>query len=546
MLRIFSRKVIIAALLFSLLGLGSWHILAYTGSLVARATQSAIQSAIQSGGLTQPPKPAAPKTEKTAVTVSEGPAFVAGERLAYNVTWSRFVTAARLETEVVERGAFFGQEGFQLRAKVETTGDVKAIFFEMYNQYTTYASIKSLLPYRLENTIRQGVKQTDETVIFDQARREARFNNDSALPLPANTFDFISLLYALRQQPLADGWKQNFSVFYGKQLMEIEAEVKKRESVISQAGRYNAVRVNLTPKEKQFHKYRAQVWFSDDAQRLPVAIAAQLPFGEVRAELTNATQVTRTTQPRVQTAPLAEAPEGGIPPTNGHKPDGQRLEAKLPFDLGERINYEIAWGNFTSVGRASFEVRQKGYVGERRVFEFAAEATSIGAARTLINVNDQLISFADADSLEPIKTDTRLREGRRVKQVAADYDWSSKQAKLPNGTVIAIAPGTLDLLTLFYSIRAAELKPGMLSQYAFLDANHRLRGVAVRVNKTEPIGSALGTRDALQLDILTPDKTQLIAQAWISNDARRLPLYIATRTRFGELRFQIATVANPQ
>ena len=113
-------------------------------------------------------------------------------------------------------------------------------------------------------------------------------------------------------------------------------------------------------------------------------------------------------------------------------------------------------------------------------------------------------------------------------------------------TQIALAPGTLDLLSLFYSIRAAELKLGALYQYAFLDANHRVRGVAVRVNKTEAIGSALGTRDALQLDILSPDKTQLFAQAWLSNDARRLPLYFATRTRFGELRFQIATVVNPR
>lgn len=535
MLRIFSRKVTIAVLFLSVLGLGGWRMLAHTSSLLT-----------QSGGLTQPPKPATPKAEKAVGASSEGAAFLAGERLAYNVTWSRFVTAARLETEVVERGAFFGQEGYQLRTKVETSGDVRTIFFEMYNQYTTYASLKTLLPYRLENSVRQGVTQSDETIIFDQSRREARFNDESTLPLSPNTYDFTSLLYTLRQQPLAEGWKQSFSVLYGKQLLEIEVEVKKREVVVAPAGRYNTIRVDFTPKEKHFNKFRARTWFSDDAQRLPIVISAQLPFGEVRAELTNATQTMRGKQPHIQTAPLAEAPEGGLPSANGHRPGGPSPDVKLPFDLGERINYEIAWGNFTSVGRASFEVRQKGYVGERRVFEFAAEAASIGAARSLVSVNDQLISFADADSLEPIKTDTRLREGRRVKQVAADYDWSSKQAKLANGTVIAIAPGTLDLLTLFYSIRAAELKVGALYQYGFLDANHRLRGVAVRVNKTEPIGSALGTRDALQLDILTPDKTQLLAQAWLSNDARRLPLYIATRTRFGEIRFQIATVVSPR
>ena len=99
----------------------------------------------------------------------------------------------------------------------------------------------------------------------------------------------------------------------------------------------------------------------------------------------------------------------------------------------------------------------------------------------VISINDQLTSLADADTLEPLKTDTRLREGRRTKQVAAEYDWSSKQARLPNGTLVPLTPGTLDLVSLFYSIRASELKLGALYQYGFLDANHRPKSVAVRV-----------------------------------------------------------------
>ena len=529
MFRIFTRKVTLAILLLGACGFCSWRMLAQ-----------------QSGGLTQPPKPVATKPEKNpvAAVAADGVPFQPGERLAYNVTWSRFPTAARLETEVLERGAFFGQEGYQLRAKVETTGEVKTIFFELYNQYTTYASAKSLLPYRLENSVRQGAKQTDETVIFDQARREARFPDDTSSPLSPNTYDFTSLLYAVRQQTLSEGWKQNFSVLYGKQLLEVEAEVKKREPVNSQLGRYNTVRVDFTPKDKQFNKYRARVWFSDDVQRVPVGIEARLPFGEVRADLVSATQTLRNTQARIQTGPLTEAPDVSVTPPNGHNPAGGLRP--LPFDLGERLNYDIAWGNFTSVGRASFEVRQKGYLGEQRVFEFAAEATSIGAARSLINLNDQLNSYANADTLEPIKTDTRLREGRRVKQVAADFDWNAKQARLQNSTQIPLTPGTLDLVTLFYSIRAAELKLGSLYQYNFLDANHRPKAVAVRVAKTETISGTMGVRECLQLDILTPDKTQLLAQAWISNDPRRLPLYFVTRQRFGEIRFQLASVINPR
>ncbi len=537
MLRTLSRKVIITLLFVLSAGFCGWHLFAQ-----------------QTGGLTPPPKPQAPKVEKIAATDSNAPAFTAGERLSYSVSWSNFVSAARVELEVVERGAFFGQEGFQLRAKVETTGDVRAIFFEMYNQYTGYANAKTLLPYRLENTLRHGTKQTDETVIFDQGNRQARFQDDSSLPLPPNTYDLLSLLYALRQQSLSDGWKQNYTLLYGKEVFEVEAEVKKREPVISQAGSYKAVRVEITPKEKQYSKYRTRIWFSDDTQRLPVGFVAQLPFGEVRGQLANATLAVRGAQPRIQPVPLTEALEGGPipPPTNGHGNKPGPSARVLPFDLGERLNYEIAWGKFTSVGRASFEVQQKGYLqqkgdlGERRVFQFAAEATSIGAARAVININDQLTSYADADTLEPVKTDTRLREGRRVKQVTAEYDWAKRQVKLPNGTEINIQPGTLDLVSLFYAIRATELKLGSAYKYAFLDANHRVYNVNVRANKTETIGGPLGTRDCLQLDVLTPDKAQLIAQAWVSNDARRLPLYLVMRMRFGELRFQLISVVNPR
>jgi hypothetical protein len=525
-----SRKVIITLLLVWSAGFCGWRLLAQ-----------------QTGGLTPPPRPQAPKPAETAVTAGDTPAFMAGERLSYSVSWSNFVTAAKLELEVVERGAFFGQEGFQLRAKVETSGDVRAIFFEMYNQYTSYANAKTLLPYRLENTLRQGAKQTDETVIFAPGNREARFQDNSSLSLPPNTYDLVSLLYALRQQALSDGWKQNYTVLYGKEIFEVEAEVKKREPVISQAGSYKAVRVEVTTKEKQYSKYRTRIWFSDDAQRLPVGFVAQLPFGEVRAQLANATLAARGVQPRIQPGPLTEALEGALPPpSNGHSNKPSNGTRVLPFDLGERLNYEIAWGNFASVGRASFEVRQKGYLNERRVFQFAAEASSVGAARAVININDQLVSVADADTLEPLKSDTRLREGRRVKQVTAEYDWTTKRVKLTNGTEINIQPGTLDLLSLFYAIRAAELKLGSVYKFSFLDANHRVYSVAVRANKTETIGGPLGARECLQLDVMTPDKTQLVAQAWLTNDARRLPLYLVTRLRFGELRFQLVSVVNPR
>jgi hypothetical protein len=540
------RRIILGLLAISAIGYG----------LKLSAQQSGRQTNTQSGGsgLTPPPAPSTPKTTTkiTASTAPEGAPFVVGERLSFIVAWSNLPTAGRLEMEVAARGQFFGQESYQLRTRVETLGQLRSLFGEFDNQYVSYINPKNALPYRLVNSISQGQRQVEETIVVDQAKQQAIFLDDTTLALPAGAFDLTSLLYGLRLRALPDGDKFKLTVLYGKEVIELEAIVKTRERLTTQTGTYNTVMVKFYP-QKKFSKYRGYVWLTDDTQRLPLMIKATMSIGEFRAELTSATVSTR---PGAALAKLnGPADESGgvtlIPngPPNGIEGGAYGkhsiVDQALPFIVGERLNYDVAWGNFTSVGRASFEVRQQGMLGNNRVFEFYGEAVSSGPTRALITVNDQLSSFALIDRLTPVRTDLRLREGRRIKQVSATYDWNKKSASLSTGTSVEIRPGTLDLVSLFYAVRASELKIGASYNYIFLDANYRLQMIVVNVAQQETIGGPLGTRDALKLDVFTPAPNQiLLAQVYISNDARRLPLYLATRTRFGELRFQLTNTIN--
>ncbi len=506
----------------------------------------------QSGGLTPPPQPVTSKSDMSGISqnVAAGSPLRIGERLAYNVSWASFPSAARVELEVVERGQFYGQDSYQISTRIETLGQVRSLFNQIDNQYTSYINTQTALPYRVIGAVQQGDKQGIETVILDHARQQAVFSDDSTLPIPAGTFDLPSLIYGLRLRALPEGSKQKVSALLGHDLLEAEAVVKKNERITTQTGTYDTICVKFYP-QKSLSKYRAYVYFSNDELRLPVLITAQLPIGEIRAELTSATVSMRQMTPLAKMRPLTD--ESGaiatlVPaPTNAKNDAGKYVagEMSLPFAIGERLNYEIAWGNFTSVGRASFEVRQQGMLGSNRVFELHAEATSIGAARRLITVNDQVSSFASLESLTPLRTDLRLREGSRFKQEIANFNGQDKSAVLSNGTIVKIPPGTHDMVSLFYAIRAADLTVGAIYDFPFLDANFRLQMVRVVVVKQEIIGTPLGNREALQIDILSPPPSQfLIAQAWISNDARHLPLYITTRTRFGELRFQITNAIN--
>lgn len=504
----------------------------------------------QSGKLTPPPKPtsAKPSSAANVATPPDGPPFVVGERLSFNIGWSNFPTAARLELEVAERGQFFGLDSFQIKTKVETTGQVRSLFGEIDNQYTSYVSANNAVPHRVINSIRQGQKQNEETIVFDQTKQQAIFPDESTISIAAGTYDLPSLVYGLRLRTFPENGRQKFTALYGKDLVEIEAVVKARERITTQAGSYNTVCVKFYP-QKNFSKYHAYVWFSDDGKKLPVMIKAKLSFGELRAELTSSTISVRPSTSLAKLNPQTDESGMRLPTgtagTNGTNGKHSVEERALPFAVGERLNYEIAWGNFASVGRASFEVRQQGMLGSTRVFEFYGEATSTGAARTLVSVNDQLSSFASVDKLIPIRTDLRLREGKRTKQVSAVYNWPKGSITLSTGSQMTVRPGTFDLISLYYAVRATDLKIGETYNYQFLDANYRQQTVAIKPIKVETIGGPLGTKEALQLDIMTATPARSVfAQVWISNDAKRLPLYFVTRTRFGELRFQMTSAIN--
>jgi hypothetical protein len=550
---------------------------AILGSLAVAAISCGLRfyAQQQDGRLTPPPKATSSRPAPTSENSNGGSPLVVGERLVYNVSWSSFPSAARVEMEVAAQGQFYGRQGYQLRSRVETLGQVRSLFGEVDNQYTSYVSLSDAVPHLAVSAIHQGQRRSEEVVVFDRSKQKALFSDDSAVPIRDETYDLTSLVYWLRLQPLADGSKYKFTALYEKELVEVEAVVKGRERIVVQAGAYNTILVNLYPKGK-YSSYRGCVYISTDNQRLPVLFKANLPVGEARAELASVTFASPSESPPVKldsptsegATPLRSPPitgasggngngvaggDGAAPPNSvnhgGVKP-GIDVESALepkeyPFIVGERLSYDISWGSFPSVGKASFEVRQQGTFNGNRVIEFFGEATSVGAARTLINVNDRASSLVLMDSLTPVRTDLRLREGKRFKQTTATYDRSRNLMSLPNGSQTNFPPGAYDILSLFYAIRAADLKIGTTRDFTFFDANNRLRRLTIKVIKQESIGGPLGARDALQVDVLASEPAKpLLAQTWITNDARRLPLYLVTRARFGELRFQLVNAIN--
>src|SRR5262245_2478734 len=280
---------------------------AILGSLAVAAISCGLRfyAQQQNGRLTPPPQTTASRPHPTSENFSGGSPLVVGERLVYNVSWSNFPSAARVEMEVAAQGQFYGRESYQLRSRVETLGQVRSLFGDVDNQYTAYVSLSDAVPYLVVNAIHQGQRRSEDVIVFDRSKQKALFSDDSSVPIRDETYDLTSLVYWLRLQPLADGSKYKFTALYERELIDVEAVVKGRERVVAQAGAYNAILVNLYPKGK-YGAYRSCVYISTDSQRLPVIFKANLPVGEVRAELASVTFASPSESPPVKLDSLTD------------------------------------------------------------------------------------------------------------------------------------------------------------------------------------------------------------------------------------------------
>ncbi len=213
-------------------------------------------------------------------------------RTTYHFGWSGF-TAGKGEI----RFSKVGGKHFQLEASGGTTGLVRALW-KLDANYRGLANAETLRPieskqveaYRRKKIITE-LRFTDSGV--------TRTRSDSSAPATAKPFNFPGLLdlhsamLYLRSQSLTDHSVYRIVVYPATSAYLTTVTVLGRERVSVHAGSLNAIKVDLQLKhlgknlELEPHRKfrRATVWISDDANRIPLRIEAQIFVGTVFAEL---------------------------------------------------------------------------------------------------------------------------------------------------------------------------------------------------------------------------------------------------------------------
>ncbi|HYX29738.1 MAG TPA: DUF3108 domain-containing protein [Pyrinomonadaceae bacterium] len=468
-------------------------------------------------------------------------AYRVGERLTYNVNYSKFVSAAHIELLVAGRDKFFGRDGIQLRAHVETNGVINVALLAINNDYTTYIFPETGLPYRAQHVVRQAGRTTEASVDYNQPA------GTDALPTALNagesagTLDVLSAVYRVRAMPLAPGGVYYTIVKNEGEQYRAQIKVEGRELVKTSVGSFNAIATRVSMKSGP--DYDIHAYFSDDDWHVPVLVTARYEGAAVRFELAGSALLGPKRAPQAPTVVVPGNP--GPRPTPNPVPLAPATPAPLdlPFKVGEQLNYRVFLGKSdVSVGSMNFEIKTRGRFFNRDGLQFVANAQTIGPAA--IAIRDQITSYLDPTTLLPFRTEINLSEGKyrdtRIYNIdqdrgAATVDGSRDRVDIP--------VGTHDVISAFYSLRTFDLTPKKSNSISLMAIHHPVVLTVASVQR-ETLDLNGQKIPALQLKLTTddpqPDRLQI--RIWVGDDPRHLPLRITAVTDLGPVRADLIVV----
>ena len=227
-----------------------------------------------------------------ASAVGSKPSFGPGEKLRYAVRW-RMVQAGEAELSV-RTDSLPGH--WKVSAKATSAGYVSNLY-TVEDEYTSTFHNSTFCSAEIRKVINEGDRHREVTVQFDQRRQRAMLRDRDAtqtaapkqeqFSIPGCVHDILSALYYARTRPLEVGQSFEFALNDGSPTIQIHAEVQAIEEVQTELGKFQAIRVEPDVFSGNLFKGKGRlfVWFTNDANRIPVQLKAQTAIGTITATL---------------------------------------------------------------------------------------------------------------------------------------------------------------------------------------------------------------------------------------------------------------------
>ncbi len=218
----------------------------------------------------------------------EGYHFPNGTVLQYDAEW-RLWKAGAGAVHIEQNG-----DQMHIWATAEASGAV-ALLFHVQDRFDSWFDARTGCSSRILKHTEEGLHKRETNLVFDATHgrsildeRNLRSGETKHLEgdSPACVTDVLSGIYYLASQRLDPGYSYLLPVNDGAKNFAASAWVEGREEIKTEAGSFHTVRVVIYSDRGPLKgRGKVWVWYTDDAQHLPVQMRSRLFWGTLTIRL---------------------------------------------------------------------------------------------------------------------------------------------------------------------------------------------------------------------------------------------------------------------
>ena len=220
-------------------------------------------------------------------------AFQTGEWFKFRVHYG--LINAGYATLEVQDGVINNKKVYHVIGKGYSTG-MSRFFFKVDDIYESYFDKVTGNPYKYVRKIDEGGYTKNQEGFFNPASdrvlvKDFENKTEKTFVIPNNTQDIVSTFYYLRNYPTINKLKVGESVaidmFFDEETTKFKLKFIGREDIETKFGVIPTMIFRpLVQSGRVFKEQEAlTVWISDDDNKIPVRIQANLTVGSIKADL---------------------------------------------------------------------------------------------------------------------------------------------------------------------------------------------------------------------------------------------------------------------
>ncbi len=173
---------------------------------------------------------------------------------------------------------------------------VVAMLFRVQDRFESYFDAAKLCSQSITKHTEEGSHRRDTQIVFDYKAGKSVLNETNLKTgekkreehdIPGCVTDVVSGLLYVASLPLTPNATYAFPLNDGGKTVTVQAHVEGKEQVKTPAGTFNTIRVGPEGDYGPLkNRGRIWIWYTDDAQHLPVQIRARLFWGTLTVYLT--------------------------------------------------------------------------------------------------------------------------------------------------------------------------------------------------------------------------------------------------------------------